>query len=131
MSKEEAIKELEKLASQKYDEKLLNSLHMITEEDETYILTIFERQAIETVLNYIKELEAKIKRYEKYLDNKDKKFKEVLEYEYQERETDYISKQVIRDKIENLKSYKGMVMYEKYNYEAIIRHLEELLESEE
>lgn len=45
-------------------------------------------------------------------------------------ETEYISKQKIRDKIEHLKSYKGLVMYEKYNYEAIIRHLEELLEEE-
>ena len=59
-----------------------------------------EIKSIETVLGYVKELEEKIKRYEKYLDNKDKKFKEALENEYQERETDYILKQVIRDKIE-------------------------------
>ena len=39
----------------------------------------------------------------------------------------YVSKSKIKDKIEHLKSYKGLVMYEKYNYEAIIRHFEELL----
>lgn len=38
-----------------------------------------------------------IKRYRKYLDNKDKRFKEALENEYQERETDYIPKSKIKE----------------------------------
>lgn len=40
---------------------------------------------------------------------------------------DYISKESIREKIDDLQRYKGLVMYEKYNYDAIIRHLKELL----
>ena len=39
-----------------------------------------------------------------------------------------IPKHYIQEKIDELKSYKGLVMYEKYNYEVIIRHLYELLE---
>lgn len=71
-----------------------------------------------TALGYVKELE---------------KERDGIYADYQDLGKAYydsIPKQVIKDKIENLKSYKGMVMYEKYNYEAIIRHLEELLESE-
>ena len=41
-----------------------------------------------------------IKRYRKYLNKKDKRFKEALENEYQERETDYIPKSKIKEKIE-------------------------------
>ena len=48
------------------------------------------------------KLESKIKRYEKYLENKDKKFEEALEYEYQEREIDYIPKSKFREKMEEL-----------------------------
>lgn len=43
-----------------------------------------------------------IKRYRKYLNKKDKRFKEALENEYQERETDYIRKSKIKEKIEEL-----------------------------
>lgn len=71
---------------------------------------VFE-QAIDIVSNYIEELE-KYKRKHSLIKNH------------------YISKDKVKDKIEHLKSYKGLVMYEKYNYEAIIRHLEELLEEE-
>lgn len=39
----------------------------------------------------------------------------------------YIPKEAIREKIDDLQRYKGLVMYEKYNYDAIIRHLKELL----
>ena len=38
-----------------------------------------------------------------------------------------IPKEAIREKIDDLQRYKGLVMYEKYNYDAIIRHLKELL----
>lgn len=108
MSKEEAIKKLEKLASQKYDEKLLNSLHMITEEDETYILTIFERQAIETVLNYIKELEKGITR----LKDKNKKLsEEIIDVKVNKVTRNFIPKQVIRElkeKIHNTLDVNGI-----------------------
>lgn len=68
--------------------------------------------AIDTVLNYIEELEKR----------------EIWSTAtMQGLKNDFIPKQKIRDKIEHLKSFKGLVMYEKYNYEAIIRHLEELL----
>ena len=62
--------------------------------------------AIEKVINGYRGLEAKVKRYEKYLENKDKKFEEALEYEYQERETDYISKSQIKAKIEEVEKEK-------------------------
>lgn len=41
-----------------------------------------------------------------------------------------IPKSVIRDKIKDLESYKGLVMYEKYNYESTILHLKEILGDE-
>ena len=41
-----------------------------------------------------------------------------------------IPKSVIRDKIKELESYKGLVMYEKYNYESTILNLEEILGDE-
>ena len=66
-----------------------------------------DAQAIENLIKRYRGLEAKIKRYEKYLENKDKKFEEALEYEYQERETDYISKSKIQEKIEELSKIKG------------------------
>ena len=80
--------------------------------------------AIDTVLNYIEELEKKNKGMLEVFELGKASSRERIEY-------DYIPKQKIRDKIEHLKSYKGLVMYEKYNYEAIIRHLEELLEEGE
>ena len=39
----------------------------------------------------------------------------------------YVPKEAIREKIDDLQRYKGLVMYKKYNYDAIIRHLKELL----
>lgn len=79
--------------------------------------TIVNVNSIETLLSYISELEEKVEKYNKQLD---------LNYV----DDNFISKDVIRDKIEHLKSFKGLVMYEKYNYEVIIRHLEELLGEE-
>lgn len=49
----EDIKILEELTSQKYSERLLNTLSMVREEDEVYILTIYERQAIENLIKRI------------------------------------------------------------------------------
>ena len=60
-----------------------------------------EAMALEKLIKGYRELEAKVKRYEKYLDYKDKKFEKALEYEYQERETDYIPKSKIKEKIES------------------------------
>lgn len=54
---EEDIEILEELTSQKYSERLLNTLSMVKEEDEVYILTIHERQAIENLLTRYKQLE--------------------------------------------------------------------------
>lgn len=42
----------------------------------------------------------------------------------------YIPKQKIKDKIEELKQYKGLVIYERCNYEATIQVLQKLLEEE-
>ena len=42
----------------------------------------------------------------------------------------FISKNKIKEKIEEYKDYKNTVMYKKYNYEEIIKVLEELLEKE-
>lgn len=65
--------------------------------------------AIDKVIAYISELEETCKKQEH----------RIIE--------DDIPKQMIRDKIKELESYKGLVMYEKYNYELIITNLKELL----
>ena len=57
---EEDIKILEELVCQKYSERLLNILSMAKEEDEIYILTINERQAIENLLSRLKTAEKEI-----------------------------------------------------------------------
>lgn len=58
---DENIKILEKLLNQKYDDELLNTLEMISKEDEVYILTIFEKQAIKNLLKENEELREKVK----------------------------------------------------------------------
>ena len=104
-----------------------------------------EKEILISTINHEKHLgdnlKIRVNKYIDYLEGLEEKIKKFYEGEIytckqlkniEENQKKYfINKQVIRDKIENLKSYKGMVMYEKYNYEAIIRHLEELLESEE
>ena len=62
---EEDIKILEELVCQKYSERLLNILSMAKEEDEIYILTINERQAIENLLSRLKTAEKEIEKYKK------------------------------------------------------------------
>ena len=54
---DEDIKIVEELVCQKYSERLLNTLSMAKEEDEVYILTINERQAIENLLSRLKTAE--------------------------------------------------------------------------
>ena len=63
----------------------------------------------------IEEKNNKIIHLEKVLADKNKQLKNS------------ISKEAIKEKIDDLQGYKGLVMYEKYNYDAIIRHLKELL----
>ena len=57
MENNEDIKIVEELVCQKYSERLLNTLSMAKEEDEVYILTINERQAIENLLSRLKTAE--------------------------------------------------------------------------
>lgn len=61
---DEDIKILEKLLNQKYDDELLNTLEMISKEDEVYILTIFEKQAIKNLIKENEELREKVKELE-------------------------------------------------------------------
>lgn len=58
---DEDIKILEELLNQKYDDELLNTLEMISKEDEVYILTIFEKQAIKNLIKENEELREKVK----------------------------------------------------------------------
>lgn len=51
---DEDIKIVEELVCKKYSERLLNTLSMAKEEDEVYILTTNERQAIENLLSRLK-----------------------------------------------------------------------------
>lgn len=82
-------------------------------------------------------LEAKVKRYEKYLENKDKRLEEALEYEFQERERDYIPKSKVKEKIEELEHEKfkrtqlGIFQLKNYENQKLlgqIQVLRELLE---
>ena len=50
----------------------------------------------------VKKLEAKNKRYERYLKNKDTEHEKVLRFIYDERDKDYISKSKIEDKVKEL-----------------------------
>lgn len=58
--------------------------------------------ALENIIKRYKGLEAKVKRYEKYIQKQKEKTEELLEYEYQERELDYIPKAKIEEKIKEL-----------------------------
>ena len=101
-------------------------------------LIIYEKdiQALENLIKGYRRLEAKVKRYKKYLDNKDKKFEEALEYEYQERETDYIPKSKIRKNIEELNNYDSEFSQRVLNHsehtltEFVQNILQEFLEEE-
>lgn len=65
------------------------------------LLNLIEKQQKE-----IERLEKKLKRYQKYLRDAEKKCDKLLEFEYTERERDYISKDKIKEKIEELKNRK-------------------------
>lgn len=79
----------------------------------------YERRSIQTVLNLIEKQQKEIETL--------KQENEYLNCVCESDAENYVPKEVIREKIDDLQSYKGLVMYEKYNYDAIIRHLKELL----
>lgn len=85
----------------------------------------YERRSIQTVLNLIEKQQKEIERL--YKDNYRLDRENQLKFERSVDTSDYIPKEAIREKIDDLQRYKGLVMYEKYNYDAIIRHLKELL----
>lgn len=49
-------------------------------------------------------IEKKLKRYQKYLRDEKKKCEKLLEFEYTERERDYISKDKIKEKLEEIEN---------------------------
>ena len=79
------------------------------------------------LISYIEELEKELKDYRELTDKYEEEHRTTFK-ELCNSLGNSIPKQKIRDKIEELESYKGLVMYEKYNYEVIIKHLQELLE---
>ena len=80
----------------------------------------YERRSIQIILNLLQNQQKEINE----LNNENKRIKYFSNNLFID---DYIPKEAIREKIDDLQRYKGLVMYEKYNYDAIIRHLKELL----
>lgn len=64
------------------------------------------------------------------LINRNKELEETLKDNWEFRDKFYIPKSKVEKLIEHLEGFKGLVMYDKYNYEVVIRHLQELLEKE-
>lgn len=94
----------------------------------------YERRSIQTVLNLIekqqKEIENQkniIKEKAIVINNQELDKAKIHNNWQKELKENYVPKEAIREKIDDLQRYKGLVMYEKYNYDAIIRHLKELL----
>jgi hypothetical protein len=77
-----------------------------------------EAKALENLIKGYRDLQYKLK--EKICFEGHQQFKKLQE--------NTIPKSKVKEKIEELESYKGLVMYEKYNYEVIINHLQELME---
>ena len=105
------------------EKKAINDLKYLLKrryEDEIETYNLFG--PIETALNLIDKQQKEIEE----LNNK-YNFEKVAKEEIEELLENSVSKDVIREKIDDLQRYKGLVMYEKYNYDAIIRHLKELL----
>ena len=96
-----------------------------SEERDEYQKSIYK--ALGIIEKQQKEIEEKDKRIF-YLENEAGKIiEQSIDKEKINIYKNHISKDKIREKIDDLQSYKGLVMYEKYNYDAIIRHLKELL----
>lgn len=114
----QAIKECESLIKKEY----YGDMYFCERRSIQIVLNLLEKQQkeIENQKNIIKEKAIIINNQEldkaKIHNNWQKELKE-----------NYVPKEAIREKIDDLQRYKGLVMYEKYNYDAIIRHLKELL----
>ena len=89
------IEILEDLLKQKYDNQLLNTLSKMNEKDEVYILTIFEREAIENLIKENKELKDTNKKLYELCKNKSMQ-------EFINNECGFISKSKVREKIEKI-----------------------------
>lgn len=130
---DEDIKILEKLLNQKYDDELLNTLEMISKEDEVYILTIFEKQAIKNLLKENEELSeenAILKRANNI--SEDVKIEDITKFinkSIEDFNKEYIPVAKIKEKIEELDSKSGG---NTYHVQSILnaqkRILQELLE---
>lgn len=138
------IEILEDLLQQRYDEKLLNNISMINEKDEVYVLTIFERQAIENLIKENKELKealrSEIQAFNKMKELAETIRKENVEYIIQNRqyELHYIPKSKVKEKIEELEKERKRKdeedtinpFYDQIDITHIIEVLQELLEGE-
>ena len=111
---DEDIKILEELLNKKYDDELLNTLEMISKEDEVYILTIFEKQAIKNLLKENEELSeenAILKRANNI--SEDVKIEDITKFinkSIEDFNKEYIPVAKIKEKIEELD-----IMIEKIN----------------
>lgn len=110
---EENIKRLNEIISL-CKEELENS-----DENTFATMDIHDIQALSDLINDYKRIED---------ENIDFRARYLIELNRQEYL--YIPKSKVKEKIEELKSYKGLVIYEKYNYEVIINTLQELLREE-
>ena len=125
MGKDTGIK-LDFEATAQAIENILNRLEQLEKENEECKLDVqdYLKQAQENAEIYRKAQE-KIQdlkeEREDILKEADKMFREAQ---------DSIPKFAIKKKIKELESYKGLVMYEKYNYESTILNLEEILGDE-
>lgn len=79
-----------------------------------------EIQALENLIKGYKQLKIENEAYEEGKIFTDEQIKVIKE--------NTIPKSKVKEKIEELESYKGLVMFKKYNYEVIINHLQELME---
>lgn len=102
-----------------------------------YIEDLTMRETMQGLLDLYQKEKEKNKRYEKYLKSKDKQHEQVLEYLETEKENEYLSKDKIRAKIEEIKAKKDFPEFADYEWsdtEKILFHqadiLEDLLEEE-
>lgn len=109
------LNELERL--QKDNEALEYQLKRLHAENNNITRELLSRtNKLNELLEENYKLNRKIIRYTRYLEIKDKKLEELLEYEYTEREQDYIPKQVIRNKIEEIEKEEYEFQSNDYDY---------------
>lgn len=109
---------------------LANIPEIITQEEFDEV-----KQALENLIKGYRELEEKNKYWNDRIEYAKKDTKGLKMYEmgmaWEDMKEDLeksIPKSKVKEKIEELESYKGLVMFKKYNYEVIINHLQELME---